>query len=496
MFGKYSGLLLLSAWMMALLLPHPAHAQYGDPGAVNDILQQGSEAIVVNELLLDERFDDVDAWEFYEDDDASAFVRNGVYYMDRTEPSTTMWAQNNTLHDDVVMVFDARQINTNDDNAFGMMCRADPANNAGGYHLRISGDGFATIGVNRGQGIDFLVEWTPTTAVNQGQQLNRVMVVCVGDYLALYANGELIMETRDDTFSTGVAGFSIANYVDGANVQVEFDNLEIYSASSDGASTGTRAGNGIRIVPRGTTSEDQDSADPVATEEALPPPPPAEVDFIVANRALANLTTILTANDSPIRLGNVISTATFDDEQTTPWEIIDFKDETVLFTTKVIGGRYVVYSEGTGAGINEWAIDLQNVHDDAVIVLSTEQISAEDDNGFGVICRADLTNTGDGYYFRISGDGFYSVVIVQDGAFEFLQDWTRSPVINQGQNVNELVAVCVGDYLAFYINGVLMGEFTDTTYQRGTVGVNIVGYSEGQPTEIAFSEIVVVEARR
>jgi hypothetical protein len=483
--------LIVVSTIMSMLVAGalPALAQYEDPDAINTILAQGSQGVVVQELLLNETFDDRNAWELYNDDNASADIRNGVYYMSRVDAQNTMWGQNQTVHSDVVMIYDATQVSTEDNNTFGMMCRAAVENDARGYYLRISGDGYGFIGVNRGEGMEVLVDWTPSSAIVQGQNLNRAVAVCVGDYLALYANGQLIAETTDSTFSEGVAGFSVAHYVDGANVEVEFDNLEIYSAtfadapvgpSGDGNNT---AGNGIRIVPR-DGGGDGDS--PSETAENV-------VDFAVANSALSTVTSTLASSD--VMLGEVLSTSTFN-EETTTWELLDLKDEDALLTSRILEDRYIVYSESASKGTNEWFIDLQNRHSDAVIYARTEQISPVENNGYGIGCRGDVSNNGDGYYFRISGDGYYSIVSVLNQEFTNLVEWTRSDTIRTGQSENEMVVICVGDYLALYVNGELMAETNDDTFTQGTTSVVIVAFEDDSPTEIAYDDIVVIEASR
>lgn len=54
--------------------------------------------------------------------------------------------------------------------------------------------------------------------------------MCIGDYLALYVNGEFVAETRDDYFSRGFTGLSAAVVKDG-DVDIAFDDLTVWEAS-------------------------------------------------------------------------------------------------------------------------------------------------------------------------------------------------------------------------------------------------------------------------
>ncbi len=78
---------------------------------------------------------------------------------------------------------------------------------------------------------------------------------------------------------------------------------------------------------------------------------------------------------------------------------------------------------------------------------------------------------GDGYLFLIQGTGSYSIMRARGRDLTPLVNWTTSEHINVGPAENHLRAVCMGDYLAFYINDNFVADVTDSTYQRGQVGL-------------------------
>ena len=96
-----------------------------------------------------------------------------------------------------------------------------------------------------------------------------------------------------------------------------------------------------------------------------------------------------------------------------------------------------------------------------VIEVDAEQLSPNSDSGYGVSCRSNPEYNGNGYYFQISGAGFYRIVALVDGEYMNLVDWTETDVVNQGQDSNHIVIVCLGDYLAMYVNGELVIERYD-----------------------------------
>jgi len=64
------------------------------------------------------------------------------------------------------------------------------------------------------------------------QQTNHLTAVCVGDYLAFYANGQLLTETVDSTFQSGFPGWLASQFATDESVIVDFDNFTVWSASA------------------------------------------------------------------------------------------------------------------------------------------------------------------------------------------------------------------------------------------------------------------------
>ena len=63
--------------------------------------------------------------------------------------------------------------------------------------------------------------------IHQGQTSNEMVVLCVGDHLALYVNGEILADVRDPTFETGDVGL-IAGTYDEPGVEIHFDDFIVY----------------------------------------------------------------------------------------------------------------------------------------------------------------------------------------------------------------------------------------------------------------------------
>jgi hypothetical protein len=103
--------------------------------------------------------------------------------------------------------------------------------NGDGYLFMIQGSGSFAILRARGRDITPLVNWTPSALIQQGVARNELRVVCMGDYLALYINGEFAGDATDSTYSSGQVGLA-ASAANRLGVQVEFDDLVVRQAVS------------------------------------------------------------------------------------------------------------------------------------------------------------------------------------------------------------------------------------------------------------------------
>lgn len=181
------------------------------------------------EVLLTESFDETAAWETYVQGDVAFQVVDGAYRT-QTSDGGYVWGLNETEHNDVVIEVTATQLSSFEDNAYGVMCRSDTGNNGDGYYFLISGDGYYAIAKGEGDDVNELVEWTTSSAINQGQASNTIRAVCIDNYLALYVNDEFVVDTEDSEYTSGYAGFAAAAFDEG-NVEASFDNLTITAAS-------------------------------------------------------------------------------------------------------------------------------------------------------------------------------------------------------------------------------------------------------------------------
>jgi hypothetical protein len=135
-----------------------------------------------------------------------------------------------------------------------------------------------------------------------------------------------------------------------------------------------------------------------------------------------------------------------------------------------------------------WALH-DAFYEDVVIDAQTRQLSEHLNNGYGIICRA--RENGEGYYFLISGDGYFSIRRSEGQEVNPLVEWQESDVIQRGESANNLRAVCIDNYLALYVNGVFVAETWDNAYFQGRIGV--AGASRGGSIVVTFDNLTVRE---
>ena len=191
-----------------------------------------SQEYEAGQVLLTESFNESAAWETFVTDDIDFQVDDGAYRA-QTGDGGYVWGLNETVHENVVIEVTSTQDSSFDNNAYGVMCRSDVSNNGDGYYFLISGDGYYSISKGEGEDVNQLVEWTSSSAINEGQASNTIRAVCVGNYLALYVNDKFLAEIEDSDYSSGYAGFAAAAF-DGGSTDIQFDDLTITAASIAG----------------------------------------------------------------------------------------------------------------------------------------------------------------------------------------------------------------------------------------------------------------------
>jgi len=216
-------------------------------------------------VLFEDDFSDPESgWEVDEPQEGESTptgvgYKSGVYAIVTQGRGLVQMGGSSQYLSDVVIDVDATQISAPADSwtYYGVGCRTG---GFGGYYLLVHGDGrYGIVKINRGE-YDWLVEWQESAAIRQGNETNHLRAICAGAYLALYANGELLVETSDDFFQHGEVVL-VATSSGDEPAEFHFDNFVASVPDMAGPPSGPGAG-----------ESEGAGATPPVTATVTPPP--------------------------------------------------------------------------------------------------------------------------------------------------------------------------------------------------------------------------------
>lgn len=356
-------------------------------------------------------------------------------------------------YDNVIINVDTQRLSDEINDGYGLVCRAEDEDN--GVHFYISSDGYWRIfNFIDGRARPFM-PWTASERINQGEEAsNQITAVCINDYYALYINGELVGEARDDTFDSGAVGMSVIVFEEESEVFIAFDNLRLWSGSSDDS-----------------TAIDVTDADP--DSDSLVDEQRAETILLLGDGA------------EEISLGDLQFHDSMDDDDN--WDVIDGDQGDFEFEDGVLS------IESNANADYPIILVTDERYDNAVIQAEVTFEDGTDNNAFGVVCRSSEEGLGRGYQFMISADGFYSIWLTDANFYRFVADWEDSSLINLN-STNQITAVCIDDYIAFYLNGTLLVDLYDNVYQTGTIGVTVYTFEEDEDSSVLIDNVFLWDA--
>jgi len=185
-----------------------------------------SQDIQAGDLILSDDFDAAGTWDTYDSGEIVMDVKGGFFRLDIPSDGYYL-ALDNRRQTDVILEIDARALTQDRANGYGLMCRADGAGD--GYYFLLGSDGSASIRRGRGREVEALMAWTKTSAVQSGSARNTLRAICIGQYLALWVNGQFVGDVRDSLYSAGSTAIVGITARDGERLTVDFDQLRGYA---------------------------------------------------------------------------------------------------------------------------------------------------------------------------------------------------------------------------------------------------------------------------
>lgn len=151
-----------------------------------------------------------------------------------------------------------------------------------------------------------------------------------------------------------------------------------------------------------------------------------------------------------------------------------------------------LYLEDRGKGIAVYAPLAGKTYTDVVATVQVRHVQGTVNNWMGVICRQqDEENY---YLLAISADGFYLIMLVDDGAPTPLVGPETSDIIRTGKARNNLEVRCVGDALSLWVNGERLVTHTDDTLRgAGAVALFADAVERGETAVTAFDNFALTQ---
>ena len=188
-------------------------------------------------VLLEDDFSDPNSgWVINQYDNGSIGYGDGFYFVESTSNEEVIGGVSDHEFEDVVIDVDVTlaQKPANGESVASVGCRVQRGDNAGdGYFMLIASDGYSKINKSTGGTFLTVLDWTQSAAINTGEATNHIRAICENDYLAMFANGELLIEAHDTDHNTGDISLNGVTTVDGEPAKYHFDNLVVFSPGSE-----------------------------------------------------------------------------------------------------------------------------------------------------------------------------------------------------------------------------------------------------------------------
>lgn len=186
------------------------------------------------EILLEEDFaDNSNNWFVGSDADTESVIEDGKFKVRVLVQDTSFSFDPPLAISDADITVDVEFTEGAPENAaYGFLCHNVDADNR--YRIRIAPDGTYSINKTVKAETTDLINWTKTSAINQGiGATNRMRVICGENHLILYVNDILLTDVVDTDLSGGAFSLLVAAYATNENdknpIGVSFSNLTVRS---------------------------------------------------------------------------------------------------------------------------------------------------------------------------------------------------------------------------------------------------------------------------
>lgn len=177
-------------------------------------------------LIFEDDFSDPDSgWLEAADAEASQGYRDGKFFFEVEATDLLVWDNSGGNFQDFVLEVEARQVSGDPENSYGVLIRYVDDGNF--YRFDLTGDGYYAVSKLENEEWIILADWQTSAYIKPQGEVNLIKIVCQGPKMTFYTNSQELIGVEDSSFERGDVGL-FAGTLTSPNVEVEFDNLEIW----------------------------------------------------------------------------------------------------------------------------------------------------------------------------------------------------------------------------------------------------------------------------
>lgn len=182
------------------------------------------------QVIFKDDFSDSRGWFKIDREEFRFEYINEAYSMYNNLYNDSVWSIRDQEHGDAIFEVEASWQSGTQDGYYGLTCRFQDSLNY--YTLVVGSDGFYGIGLKAAGKYSYLARSTVeeaqnNTAIQPGRGTNLVQAACIGNSLALYLNGQKLLEVEEDTLTGGKAGLVVGTSPT-PGIEVVFDDFIVY----------------------------------------------------------------------------------------------------------------------------------------------------------------------------------------------------------------------------------------------------------------------------
>jgi hypothetical protein len=183
----------------------------------------------IPQVIFVDDFSDTSLWYSYDEDESYGFYYSDEgYHIYNSIRWGVIWSIRERTFAHVGLEVDGTRVDGPSDSYFGVVCNfSDDGEN---YHTLVIGDdGFFGLGLMDDGEFEFIESGMDESgAIKLGTgETNRIRGVCNGGHFLLYVNGELLLDSWDDTHSEGIIGLAVGHKSTGGRAEFRFNDFAV-----------------------------------------------------------------------------------------------------------------------------------------------------------------------------------------------------------------------------------------------------------------------------